>query len=68
MVADVKLILRAMADYDESYNMDKESFVEMWLEDYYKDQVSVMEDYEDDPLVQYGWYNEDLCSMRYRER
>lgn len=27
-----------------------------------------IEDYESDPEVQYGWYQQDMIDLRYRER
>lgn len=67
-MSEISLIIRALEDYEDYGEGDKEEFVEEWLREYYCSRAEFIENYENDPMVQAGWANEDACFNRYRER
>ena len=56
----------------DEYNTAKLDYVEDYMREYDRDvaeaQAQFIEDYENDPEVQYGWYQQDLIDLRRRER
>ena len=58
--------------YFNEYKEAKLKYVENYMKEYdievAEAEAQFIEDYENDPEVQYGWYQQDLIDMRRRER
>ena len=59
-------------EHYSEYRDAKREYVREYLKDYERDiaeaQAQFIEDYESDPEVQYGWYQQDLIDLRRREQ
>ena len=59
---------REFLDRMEENGWELEDALNEWAESTEERRRQFIEDYESDPEVQYGWYQQDMIDLRYRER